>query len=105
MLREYGARVVAIDDPEAPQGRDAFMANRLSDEVSKARQEIFVVLVGNLHNRLAAGNRFNAWYEPMGYLLPTTIPETELTSLRVTHRGGSAWVCTGARRPIAMSGS
>ena len=43
VLREYGAGVVAIDDPEAPEapeGRDAFMAHRLSEEISKASQNI-----------------------------------------------------------------
>jgi len=49
-----------------------------------------------MHNRLVAGNRFNPSYEPMGYLLRTTSPATELISLRVTHSGGSAWICTGS---------
>ena len=96
VLREYGTGVVAIDDPEAPEERDAFMAHRLSDEISKASQNIFVVLVGNLHNRLVVGNRFNASYEPMGYLLRKMRPETELISLQLTHSGGSAWICTGS---------
>ena len=100
-LRDYArdterVRVVAIDDPDAANGRDAYMAERVHHEISSAPQDVVIVLVGNLHNRLVAGNRWNPSYEPMGYLLGNMGHTQHLVSLRLTHGGGSAWVCTGS---------
>lgn len=90
-------RVVIIDDPQAPEGRDAYMAHRLRDVRAAAEQNLILVLTGNLHNRLVIGTRWNPQYEPMGYLLEKLLgSETELVSLRITHSGRSAWVCTGS---------
>lgn len=34
----------------------------------------------------------------MGYLLASRLELDELVSLRITHSGGSAWVCTGSEQ-------
>lgn len=88
-------RVITIDDPEAHEGRDAFMAKRLADAIAGSHDHVFFVLTGNVHNRLTPGVRWDPDYEPMGYLLDRLRPETDLVSLRLTHGGGTAWVCTG----------
>jgi hypothetical protein len=100
-LRGYGndlerLRVMAIDDPEASEGRDAFMAQRLANATERSPESVFFVLTGNVHNRLTSGIRWNPDYEPMGYRLQRLRPETEIVSLRITHGGGTAWVCTGS---------
>lgn len=99
-LRTYheldgGLRVVALDEPHHPDGRDLAMARRLNDIVSHEPEHLVVVLTGNIHNRLSRGIRWDADYEPMGYRLVRSNPPVEILSLELTHSGGTAWVCTG----------
>lgn len=89
--------VMAIDHPTSRLGRDAFMASRLRARIARHPDEVIVVLTGNLHNRLTVGTRFAPELEPMGYLLSQSAAiARRLVSLRLSHRGGAAWICTGS---------
>lgn len=99
-LRAYRAaglpvRVVLIDDPSAPQGRDRAMSERIQDALAAAPDNLFLNITGNVHNRLTRGTRWNADYEPMGYLLRQSMDASRIISLNVAHGGGEAWVCFG----------
>lgn len=89
-------RVLAIDDPGAPDGRDAAMAAALSRAAEAVPGGLVVALTGNLHNRLAVGTGWDPEYRPMGLRLAEMRP-ARVISLQLAHAGGSAWVCTGSR--------
>jgi hypothetical protein len=93
-LRASGAhsadlRVILIDDPASPLGRDRAMASLLTAEIGRRPGDFFVVLTGNLHNLLVPERS-----EPMGYHLRTRNPDSRIIALNITHSGGTAWVCT-----------
>lgn len=94
---EAAVDVVLIDDPEADGGRDRFMAERLAERIGRFSEHLILALVGNVHNRLTVGTRFDPAYEPMGWLLTQLRPDAGIDSLRITHGGGTAWVCTGTQ--------
>lgn len=97
--QRHGQRVrgIAIDEPSALGGRDGSMAQRVRNAVSRAPNDVFIILTGNLHNRLTIGTRFNPKLEPMGFRLKRLLPPSaKLIPLRFTHSGGSAWICTGS---------
>lgn len=87
--------VLYLDDPSHPAGRDRAMAERLLRARERAPGRLFVVLTGNLHNRLTRGTSWDEEYEPMGLHLARALPEEALVSLELTHAGGGAWVCQG----------
>ena len=95
-LRELDLDVILIDRPSKGRGRDRFMAEQLAHHITGAPDRMVIALTGNLHNRLTVGTRFDENYEPMGFLLTSMRPERRIISLRITHGGGSAWVCTGS---------
>ncbi len=89
-LRQHKAadrpvRLILIDDPGAPK-RDRVMSTLVQAAVSASPNDVFLVLTGNVHNRINQGTR-------MGYLLRQALPKTRLVSLNVAHQGGQAWVC------------
>jgi hypothetical protein len=88
-----GLHLFFIDNPAAPEGRDRFMASRVAATFRKRPDAVFIVLTGNIHNRLTIGTRFDADYEPMGFHVRELLPDTDVLSLRITHSGGAAWVC------------
>ena len=65
------------------------MANALRIETDRRPEDLFIVLTGNLHNRLIEGR-----FQPMGYFLRLQSPDPEINSLNITYGGGTAWVCT-----------
>jgi peptidoglycan/xylan/chitin deacetylase (PgdA/CDA1 family) len=100
-LRAYRAaglpvRVVLIDDPAVPARRDSAMSARIQTARAAAPDDVFLVLTGNVHNRLTVGTQWDASYEPMGYLLRRAVDAGRITSLDVAHAGGEAWVCFGS---------
>ncbi len=100
-IRRYRAdglpiRALLIDDPTIPSKRDSAMATHIHGAVLDAPDDVFLVLTGNVHNRMTRGTRWNAAYEPMGYQLRGTLGSTAITSLNVAHQGGEAWVCFGS---------
>jgi len=86
-------QVVLIDNPGASEGRDHFMASRLSSAISESPEALVVSLTGNIHSQLDRGNHFDADYKPMGYKLVGMNPKSRIISLDMEHSGGSAWVC------------
>lgn len=88
--------VLLIDDPNAANGRDRFMAERLADRIASSPERMVIALTGNLHNRLSLGTPFDPSHEPMGLLLTRLRPHASIISLEMTHGGGSAWICTGS---------
>ena len=99
-LREHKAaerpvRVIFIDAPAAPK-RDRVMSAQIQTALATSPDDVFLVLTGNIHNRLTIGTRWDAAYEPMGYLLRQLLPEKTLYALNVAHEGGEAWVCFGS---------
>jgi hypothetical protein len=100
-LRELTAgpgelRVVLIDRPEPPGERDAAMAERVTETAAARPDDVFLVLTGNIHNRLTKGMPWNAELEPMGYLLAKRLPEARIVSLDMAYPSGTAWVCFGS---------
>lgn len=87
-------RVLAIDGPDRPEGRDSFMANRLVTAHSEWQPAFTIALTGNIHNRLITGSHFDPDYQPMGYDVWLQSPEFEVFALDLAHSGGTAWICS-----------
>lgn len=89
-------RVVPIDRPEPPAGRDAAMAEAVARAAEARPEDVVVVLTGNIHNRLTKGMPWNEELEPMGYLLQRRLGPGRIFSLDMAYTGGEAWVCFGS---------
>lgn len=99
-------QVVLIDRPKPPAERDAAMAERVAESVAARPDDVFLVLTGNIHNRLTKGMPWNAELEPMGYLLAKRLPEARIVSLDMAYPGGTAWSCFGSEcRAKELGGS
>jgi hypothetical protein len=85
--RQEPVEVVLLDRPEARQERDAEMAARLLGAVGEAPADLFVVLTGNLHNRITEGSR------RLGRRVLDALGPERVLSLNQVYSGGSAWVC------------
>lgn len=85
--RQEPIDVVLLDRPEARQDRDAEMANRLLVAVGEAPTNLFVVLTGNLHNRITEGSG------RLGHRILEALGPERVLSLNQAYSGGSAWVC------------
>jgi len=83
-------RLVLIDRPEAPGGRDAAMAEAVAEAAEARPGDLLVVLTGNIHNRLTKGMPWNEELEPMGYLLAKRLGPGRLYSLDMAYTGGEA---------------
>ncbi|NOK23367.1 hypothetical protein [Corallococcus carmarthensis] len=92
-LRRAGlpVRVVAFD--AGGKDRDDTMAGQLRQERSQAREDTFIVLVGNLHARRDVGAPWNEKLQFMTHRLLEAEPG--LVSLDLANAGGSAWICRG----------
>lgn len=64
----------------------------LASVIAAEPDRLFLVLTGNLHNRLAKSGS----QEPMGYRVSRETTAKRVISLNMGHQGGSAWVCFGA---------
>jgi len=100
-LRERAAgpgelRLLLIDRPEPGNERDAAMAERLAEAAAERPRDLFVVLTGNIHNRLTKGMPWDEELEPMGYLLREKLGPGRIHSLDMAYPGGDAWVCFGS---------
>ena len=85
--RQEPVEVVLLDRPEARQERDAEMAARLLTAVGETPANLFVVLTGNLHNRVTEGSRH------LGRRALDALGSERVLSLNQAYSGGSAWVC------------
>jgi len=92
----WPVRLILIDDPTVPTRRDHAMQAKVQAGLETAPTDVFLILTGNVHNRLTRGTRWDAAYEPLGYLLRQALPEQRILSLNVAHTGGEAWVCFGS---------
>lgn len=96
-LSHQGAslRVVLLDSavPLPGQERDRAMEKRLETTLAERPKDLFIVLTGDLHTRLARGVPWDAGYEPMGFLLSQNRPGLSLMALDVGYTGGTAWYC------------
>jgi len=99
-------RVLLFDAQPAGggQARERAMAANLAASIAASREAFHVVLTGNLHSRITTGGGRSRDYEPMGYLLSRTIDAKRLTSLEVSHAGGSAWICAPDCGAAALRG-
>lgn len=79
----------------SPQERDRAMADALLARIGAARDDVTLVLTGNVHNRTVRGMPWNKDFEPMGALVAKRHPG--VVALDVAYPGGMAWICTGAR--------
>ena len=96
LVREgHSVRVALFDAQPAGggQARERAMAVNLASSIDAAPEAMHIVLTGNVHSRITKGSRRSPDYEPMGYLLSQILGVERLTSLNVSHAGGSAWVC------------
>ncbi len=80
-------------DGSGSQERDRRMAESLGALIDHAASDLFVVLTGNIHSRVARGTPWDPDFQPMGYLLTRAWPDLDLVSLNVSHAGGTAWLC------------
>ena len=78
----------------AGAARDQAMAEALARAIGEAPRDLVVVLVGNVHSRVAAGVPWDPNYEPMGLRLHRLLPERKATALDVAYGEGAAWMCT-----------
>jgi uncharacterized protein (TIGR03067 family) len=96
-LRREGHSVrVALFDAQPKGGgqpRERAMAANVAASVEALPEAMHIVLTGNFHSRITPGGRMGPDYEPMGYLLSRSIGAERVTSLDVSHAGGSAWIC------------
>ncbi|RKG72793.1 hypothetical protein D7W79_27355 [Corallococcus exercitus] len=92
-LRRAGlpVRVQAFDP--GGKDRDNTMAEQLRQARSQAREDTFIVLVGNYHARRDVGAPWDEKLQFMTHRLLETEPG--LVSLDVVNAGGTAWVCRG----------
>jgi hypothetical protein len=88
-------QLLLIDRPEPPPARDGAMAERVAEAAAERPRDLFVILTGNIHNRLTKGMPWDAELEPMGYLLAKRLPEARIVSFDMAYPGGTAWVCFG----------
>jgi hypothetical protein len=99
--------VVAIDPGQPPaagapalpssETRDQGMASRLMQSIHDHPTNLFLVLTGNVHNRLQPGVPWDPTFEPMGYLLSRALSNREsLVALNVHYLGGEASYCTSS---------
>ena len=97
-LRRAGhpVKVTFFDVNEYNADRDRRMAENLKTAVEAAPGDVFLVLVGNIHSRLAKGVPWNAEFEPMGVFFTRMKPELKVTALDMAYAPGSAWICEGA---------
>ena len=97
-VRQLRGRGIDIDvfvfdrPPREGRTRDAEMAERIGEALEDEPQAKFLILVGNVHARTVEGVPWNPTYVPMGAFLDARFP---LTSLNLSYRGGTAWVCIG----------
>ena len=84
-------QVVAFDP--GGKNRDETMAEQLRQARSQAREETFIVLVGNLHARRDVGAPWDASLQFMTHRLLAAEPG--LVSLDLAYPRGSAWICRG----------
>jgi uncharacterized protein (TIGR03067 family) len=96
-LRQGGHSVrVALFDAQPAgggQARERAMAANLAKSVEASPEAMHIVLSGNAHSRITPGSARSSDYEPMGYLLCQKVGSERVTSLNVSHSGGSAWIC------------
>lgn len=88
-------RVVLLDRPEPGDERDGAMAERLAEAMDERPDDLFVVLTGNIHNRLTKGMPWDGDLEPMGYRLRRLRPDARILSLDMAYPGGAVWACFG----------
>lgn len=92
-------RIKLIDRAERPATsahRDRWMAEALVQALDESPVAVVIALAGNIHTRVSRGTPWDANYEPAGFVLASRKPEIRLTSLNVSHQGGTAWICTSA---------
>jgi len=80
-------------DGSSAQDRERKMAESLGALIDHATTDLFVVLTGNLHSRVARGTSWDRDYQPMAYLLSQARPGLDLVALDLSHAGGDAWLC------------
>ncbi len=79
------------------RGRDQRMADALADATATSASNLWIVLTGNIHSRLAPGAPWDDKFEPMGFLLQQARPETPILALEQAHAGGTAWLCVSGK--------
>lgn len=82
--------MVLFDKRETRWSRDRSMANVLASAHQPDLPSLLIALTGNLHSELTGRGDSG----PMGYQLGCLLPDSEILSLRLTHGGGTAWICT-----------
>jgi hypothetical protein len=97
---KYPIRLLAIDNPNSHGGeREKAMAESLVEDIENNKDDIHIVLTGNIHNRLEQGVPWDPTYAPMGSIL-AKLTENNVNASIVSlapqyDAGGNAYVCTG----------
>lgn len=71
--------------------RDRAMAGELEAAIETSRDDLFVVLTGNVHTRTVRGTPWDPKIENMGYLVAQRHPG--VVALDVAYSGGTVWIC------------
>ena len=107
---QNGERIeIVLIDTATGVDRDQFMARQLKEAIERLPNHFFLVLTGNLHNRMVPGLPWDPKHEPMGVLLAKNRPRNQIISLNLSHPDGEAWFCTGGSEtcgahPVSGSG-
>ncbi len=105
-LKQAGKPVeLALLDSDGVKQRDHAMAEQLEKTIAASPKSFFVVLTGNLHNRMIRGASWDEKWEPMGYLVSRRMPRHRFFSLDLSFTEGTAWFCgTDACKEHRISG-
>lgn len=95
-LRHAGqdVQVFAFDEPRLQgNAHEEAVTRHLSAHVTNNPERFFIVLSGNVHNRLQAGTAWAPDLEPMGLRLSRAFGD-RVTSLDFAYASGTAWICS-----------
>lgn len=85
--------VFTFDAPHLQgQAREDAMAAVVTREVQNHPGRFFLLLTGNIHNRLEPGVPWDPSFVPMGAKLQSSLPA--VTALDMAYASGTAWICT-----------
>jgi len=94
LLKQAGRPVeLALLDSAGVKQRDHAMAEQLEKVIAASPKNFFVVLTGNLHNRMIQGASWDENWKAMGYLVSRRVPTHRFFSLDLSFTEGTAWFC------------
>lgn len=89
----HSVTVTLFDSQVHGRTRDHDMAQRLIESIKANPDDVFIILTGNIHSRIAIGTPWDDKFEPMGLYIQRALPERSLLSLDYSWAAGTSWNC------------